>query len=115
MKGENWFQARSWLLRAASVCLAMVLAGCTVDVLYREEEVTPVVEPAPAASVKAFPWPVLSELASIVETAPKAAIKEQVGYRRRMGLFRVEKAGLSESKVEKQGDDYKQERRKELR
>ena len=94
--------------------LVLLLSGCTADLLYREEEVTPIPETSPA-TVQSIPWPLLSELADIIEATPKTAIRLRVGYKRRMGLFRVEKSGTLESKVEKQGENYKSERKEELK
>lgn len=95
-------------------CLVL-LSGCCVNVFYREEEVTPITEPPQPAVVKGISWATVLEIFSTFDSVPKAAIKEKVGYKRSMGLFRVEKASTSESKAEKQGEDYKTEKKQELK
>ena len=107
-------QRSSGFLGVTGAALVLFLGGCTTEFLYREEVVYPAAESA-TSTVKAFPWPILTEVANIAEGTPKTAIKGKVGYWRKMGLLRVEKSGVSETKVERDGENYSSERWEELR
>ncbi len=102
--------------------LILCLSGCTVEIINLQSKgiVEPETTPKTMTVAQAMPWNAIVDfLSRVLPTAGQTrrlAIENRVKYteERNWTLFRVEKAGTSESKVEKQGDDYKSKRREEL-
>lgn len=123
MKGKTRTWWRSFVLGATGAGFCLFLAGCTVHVARYTSRGVVEAESAPRtiATAEVMPWKVgadfLLNLFSLGGKTRQMAIQKGRGYteERSLSLISVEKEGVSESKVEKEGDNYKSERKEELR
>ncbi|MDP2895016.1 MAG: hypothetical protein Q8Q12_00480 [bacterium] len=122
MRGKIAMRRRSCVVGAIALVFATFLGGCTLQVVSLQSKGTIMPEqPKPVTLAAAMPWKVGADfLLALIPTmgqTRRLAIQEKVPYieERSWTLFRIEKSGTTESKVEKQGENYSSEKREQLK